>query len=113
VRERLEALWPAVRSGDATAVAPFLAYAGPDRERRYREPARYEDDQKLAIERVAARIAGHLAAGTPHFERFETRAKGEQSWLAWHLTFGEGEKARKALYAFVQVGTTWVLGDID
>lgn len=117
VKARLEALFAAVQAGgDAAAgprIAPFIAYKGRDAARRYKEPARYEGDDARPIDRVIDRVRKHLAAGAPTFEKAETRSKGGEAWVAWHLTFGTGEGAVKALYACVRAGDAWLLGDID
>lgn len=112
VRGRIEALFQAVGQEDVKAVVPFVARRGDGEDRRY--VAMTGTDREMQdVQRVRSRVAKHLAAGTPRFDRFETREKRGESWLAWHLVFGEGESAAKALYAFVDVDGTWRLGDID
>jgi len=112
VKGRLLALFAAAPAGGAH-VAPFVAYKGKDDARRYKEAATYAGDDVRQIDRVADRIRKHLAAGTPTFEKAETRAKGGESWVAWTITFGSGATAVKALYACVKAGDVWLLGDID
>ena len=112
VRGQIEALFQAVSQDDVKAVVPFLARRGDGEDRRY--VAMTGTDREMQdVQRVRSRVGKHLAASTPHFDRFETREKRGESWLAWHLVFGEGESSAKALYAFVDVDGTWLLGDID
>ncbi|MGE0191265.1 MAG: hypothetical protein AB7T63_04400 [Planctomycetota bacterium] len=112
VRGRIEALFQAVRQDDVKAVLPFVARRGDGEERRFVALTGTEREMQ-ELPRIRSQIAKHVAAGTAHFDRFETQEKRGQSWLAWHLVFGEGEGAVKALYAFVDIDGTWLLGDID
>ncbi|MCC7139708.1 MAG: hypothetical protein IT460_14890 [Planctomycetes bacterium] len=112
VRARLEAFFAAVGEGPAKA-ASFIAYRGPDEARRYKAPAKYEGDEQRQVDRVVERVKGHLAAGAATFEKSEARSKGAEKWVAWHVTFGAGDAAKKALYAFVETPSGWLLGDID
>lgn len=112
VKARLEAFFAAVKEGPARA-APFIVYRGADEARRYKAPAKYEGDEQRQVDRVVERAMGHLAAGPPTYEKSEARSKGAEKWVAWHLTFGAGDAAKKALYAFVETPSGWLLGDVD
>jgi hypothetical protein len=112
-RARIEARWAAVRAGGGAKAAPFIAYRGGDEARRLKAPAKYEGDEVRQVDRTVDRVKKHLDAGAPAFERFEAKAKGSEQWIAWSVTFGGGEKPVKAVYAFVQAGDAWLLGDLD
>lgn len=111
-RGRIEALLDVARQGEAKDLLPFVAVRGEGEDRRYRAAGDSTSDVQEAT-RFQRRIAKHLAAGEPTFDRFETQAKREQEWLAWHVKFGEGASAVQAIYALVDVGGSWYLGDID
>lgn len=112
-KARLEAVFATARAGDASRLAPFVVYRGADEARRYKDAARYEGAEARQVDHVFARVRRHLDAGAPVFGPSEARTKGSESWVAWTITFGEGEQAAKTLYALVKVGETWLLGDID
>jgi len=113
VKAQAVAFFDAVKAGGGARAAALLAYKGPDESRRYQSPARYDGDEQRQVDRVVQRVAAHLEAGAPTFEKNEARTKGAERWVTWTLRFGAGNKPKRALYAFVLAGGTWLLGDID
>ncbi len=113
VRARLVELFDAVKAGGGAKVAPFLAYVGPDEARRYKAAATYAGDDAKGVDQVVRRIGGHLRRGAPTIGASESREKGGERWIAWHVVFGEGATAKATIYAFVEAGGSWLLGDID
>jgi hypothetical protein len=113
VRARLLELFDVVTTGGGAQVAPFLAYLGADEARRYKAPATYEGDDAKGVDQIVRRIRGHFARGAPKFGSSESRTKGGERWIAWHVVFGEGLRAKATIYAFVEAGGSWLLGDID
>ncbi len=113
VKARLVAFFEVVKAGGGAKAAAFLVYKGPDEARRYKAPAKYEGDEQRQVDRAVKKVKTHLDLGPPNFVAPEQKTKGAEKWVAWRVRYGEGADAKFAIYAFVDAGGTWLLGDID
>lgn len=122
VKERLLAFFDLVRPAvekdvsvvDGKAAAAYVVYRGPDAARNWKDLANYDDaKEKRRVDDVVARVRGLLARGAPKFGAFRSERESEGEWLVWEVTFGEGDVAKKAQFAFLDVKGTLALGDID
>ncbi len=113
-RARLEAVFAAAREDDPGAVLPLLGIRedGADGRRVYRQ-GRNDTADRARVGSVRRRILGHLDLGVPRFVSSESREKPGETWVAWHVAFGDAADAPRALYAFVSDGGPWWLADID
>lgn len=115
VEARLRAFFEVVLAGGGEAAAPFVVYRGDqERERRWKDVCDYRKPAEAAqVDSVVKRVKKLLTAGAPRFERFHSETESEGTWLVWHVVFGEGDGAKKAACACLEVQGRIAVGDID
>ena len=113
-RVRLTAFFDVVRAQVPSAAAPFIVYRGDDPARRWKDVSNYAaEDEKKRVDDLFTEAWNHLVLGTPRFLTFRSEKQSEGTWLVWEIAFGEGDGAKRAAYACLEVKGTIELGDID
>ncbi len=99
-----------VTAKDRAGLAPFIAYRGNDKARKWKDGSNYDAaDEKSRVDQVFSKIEFLMMSGSPTFEEFESETESEGTWLVWHIGFGN----KRAAFACLEVDGKIILGDID
>lgn len=115
IREALFALIHAAAREDATAACQHIVYRLDGQPaRRWKSVYDPKNPNELAEARaICQRILSYLKQGSPTVTTFRTEKESEGEWLLHTVTFGEGENALRATFAWLAVPGGVALGDID
>jgi hypothetical protein len=115
VETRLTELFGFCQSGDMEMAAPYFVYRGPDKTREWKDTLRAEDPvEKGAAREICRRIKGYLDEGQSYsFGEVKVEREREGEWHALEVTFQQGDKTKKATFAFLLVKGQFSIGDID
>lgn len=110
VRATFKTVLEIVKAGDAEKLAPYVVYRGPDAARNWKAVCVWanEDEQRRVkgVLEEAKKLAG---LGEPAEGTFSTKKESEGVWHVLQTTFG----AKKAVFAFLPIGSGFAIGDID
>ena len=122
VEARLADLLAAASAPDASAetIAPFIIARGDDKSREWKAPADLSDpSERRSVEGALADIRGLLsevrqADGSLAYEviEFVVESESEGQWHVLMVEFETGNE-QEAMFAFLPLGGTYYLGDID
>ncbi|WP_154223659.1 hypothetical protein [Marinicella rhabdoformis] len=118
-RERAEANFHQInkacadKMGDYSGTAGLIAYNGSDRERKYKDVASAEGDDRTILNRMCYQIS-KLKEGSDKNSytvmSFEEEPEGEQTWYVLNIKYPNNKQAQ---FAFIDIKGTMALGDID
>jgi len=122
VEARLADLLAAASAPEASAatVAPFLVARGEDKTREWKVPADISiESERAYVESALANLKGLLSEvrqpdGSLAYEviEFVVEAESEGQWHVLMVEFETGDE-QEAMFAFLPLGETYYLGDID
>lgn len=110
VRATFQTVLEIAKAGDAEKLAPYVVYRGPDAARNWKATCVWANEmEQRRVKGVLEEAKKLLAAGEPAAGTFSTKAEKEGVWHVIQTTFGE----KKAVFAFLPIGTGYAIGDID
>jgi len=96
--------------------APFIIARGEDDNREWKEPADpSRPDERLFVESALASVRYLMEAsrGDYEIEGYESEDESEGEWNVLHVRFDTHEMEERRSFAFLPIGETFLLGDID
>ena len=110
VRATFKTVLEIVKAGDAEKLAPYVVYRGPDAARNWKAVCVWANEmEQRRVKGVLEEAKKLLALGEPAEGTYATKQGSEGVWHAIQTTFG----SKKAVFAFLPIGTGFAIGDID
>jgi flagellar biosynthesis GTPase FlhF len=115
VKATLERLFALCAVNNYDKAADYLVYRGPDKTRKWKDSLNPTNpEERKAAEGACRSIKSMLEdLGDFQYEKFFTQKQSEGEWLAWEGTFNKSGNKEKYLFAFLDIGGRYALGDID
>ena len=99
------------KGGDYSGAAGLVAYSGSDRERKYKDLASAEGEDRMVLNKTCYRISQLMNGKNSYtLTKFEEEPESEGTWYVQTVKF-DGNKT--AQLAFLDIKGTMALGDID
>lgn len=99
------------QQGDNSGAEGLVLYTGSDRDRKYKEFASAEGEERAQLNSACYRINRLMKGGDGYtVASYETEDESEGSWHVLQVNFDSGEEA---VFAFLEVDGQMGLGDID
>lgn len=116
VKDVLEKLLGLVHKDNFADAAPLIAYRGDDQARRWKSTCNYQaEDEKQYVDKLCAKLQA-LQSGLEkkQYLEFIREKESEGEWNVWvvQLIYEDGNKEETA-FAFLKIGDSYALGDID
>ena len=116
-RERVEANFHkltkacADKGGDYSGAEGLVAYTGSDRDRKYKDLASAEGQDRSILNSTCYRISKLMDGGNSYtIMGFEEEKESEGTWYILNTKFGNGQTAQMA---FLDIKGSMALADID
>ena len=95
--------------------APYIVYQGDDKTRKWKSVADYSKvDEKKQVDNICTEINQSVNQDTAYrITGFETNKESEGVWNIIHVSYKKKDKTRNISFAFLKIGDTYGLGDID
>ena len=115
VETRLASLFDICKSDKPEDAASYIVYRGEDKTREWKDTLHADDPaDKAAIVGICWRIKGYLDESTNYsFDGVRVKRESEGEWHALEVSFYQGEKTKKVIFAFLLVKGQFAIGDID
>jgi hypothetical protein len=115
VETRLTELFDICKSGKAEDAASYFVYRGPDEKRKWKDTLRADDPLEKAALEEGCREIKNLLDGSQGYVLGEVKVERESEgeWNALEVSFQQGEKTKKLIFAFLLVKGQFAVGDID
>ena len=115
VETRLTRLFDLCKSSKWEDAAAFFVYRGEDKTREWKDTLRGDDPaEKGAIREICRRITGYLDESSGYsFDGVRVERESEGEWHALEVSFQQGEKKKKVIFAFLLIKGQYAIGDID
>ena len=115
VETRLTRLFDICRSDKLEDAASFFVYRGEDKTREWKDTLRADNPlEKSALGELCRRIKGYLDESHGYsFDGVEVKKESEGEWHALEVSFQQGDKAKKVIFAFLLIKGQYAIGDID
>lgn len=107
---------PQVRTlGTFYKAAPYIVYRGSDKKRNWKAMADYKNaEEKKGVDETCSRINSTVNRDNNyHIIRYFTEKESEGLWHILVVTYKKKNVEKKALFAFLKIGGSFGLGDID
>ncbi len=116
VKNQLRNLIQLVRVQDNKSCAPLMVYRGENLKRKWKDTCNYSfEEDKLHVDKNVARI--RMLLDESHSHTFVAYRSDRESEGIWHVVETEFDlvegKIRTVSFAFLKIGNTYCLGDID
>lgn len=110
VRATFKTVLELVKAGDAEKLAPYVVYRGPDAARNWKATCVWANEpEQRRVKGVLEEAKKLVNLGEPAAGTFKRETQKEGDWHVLETTFG----AKKAVFAFLPIGTGFAIGDID
>jgi hypothetical protein len=116
IKEVLNQILTFAKAGDCAGMAPMLAYHEGKGSDTWHRGLNYEVlEEQLAAEKECAKLQVIVTGLQNHtFQEFATAQEAEGEWLVWKVKLQyQGEETDERAFAFLKVGDSYLLGDID
>ena len=115
VETRLTELFDICKSGKAEDAASYFVYRGPDNARKWKDTLRADDPlEKAALEDACREIKSLLDSSQGYvLGSVKVQKESEGEWNALEVSFQQGEKTKKVVFAFLLTNGQFAVGDID
>jgi len=98
------------KGGDYSGAAGLVAYSGSDRDRKYKDLASAEGEDRSSLNKVCYKISQLMNKKNSYtLIKFEEEPESEGTWYVQTVKFDGGT----AQLAFLDINGTMALGDID
>ena len=115
VETRLTELFGLCQSGDMDEAAAYFVYRGVDKSREWKDIFHASDPaEKAEVGEVCQRIKGYLDESQEYqFGAVKVERESEGEWHALEVSFQQGDKTKKVIFAFLPIKGQFAIGDID
>ncbi len=116
VKVRLIELLAHIKEGKKAEAAKWIVFRGEDDKdaRNWKDVCDYaRESDKKRVDVVFRKLQPVVAAGAPKFIKYSEDKESEGTWLIWEVRFGEGESARTASLASLEIKGEPALGDME
>ena len=95
--------------------APYIVYQGDDEARRWKSVTNYsKPDEKEQVDIICTRINQSINQDTAYrITRFVTNKECEGIWNLVYVSYKKDGRNRNITFAFLKIGKTYAIGDID
>jgi len=115
VEMRLARLFDICRSDNLADAASYIVYRGEDKTREWKDTLQADEPaDRAAIKGICWRIRSYLDDGSTYsFNGVRVKKESEGEWHALDVSFYQGGKTKKVIFAFLLIKGQFAIGDID
>jgi hypothetical protein len=115
VEIRLARLFDICKSDKLEDAASYFVYRGEDKTREWKDTLHADNPaDKAAITGICWRIKSYLDESSNYsFDGVKVEKESEGEWHALDVSFCQGDKSKKVIFAFLLIKGQFAIGDID